>query len=74
MSDQPKPGFGRYCMMSKQGDGLESAKARYCFKEAISVFKDPLSITTYDPDHSKEEDLHHLRILRSRSALDGGPH
>ncbi|MBI4791967.1 MAG: BrnT family toxin [Deltaproteobacteria bacterium] len=26
------------------------------FKEAVSVFKHPLSITTYDPDHSKEED------------------
>jgi len=26
------------------------------FKEAASAFKDPLSITVYDPDHSEEED------------------
>jgi uncharacterized protein len=26
------------------------------FKEATIVFKDSLSITTYDPDHSEEED------------------
>ena len=26
------------------------------FKEAATVFKDPLSITTYDPDHSEEEE------------------
>ena len=26
------------------------------FKEAVSVFKDPSGITTYDPDHSEEED------------------
>jgi uncharacterized protein len=26
------------------------------FKEAATVFKYPLSITTYDPDHSEEED------------------
>lgn len=26
------------------------------FKDAATVFKDPLSITTFDPDHSEEED------------------
>jgi len=26
------------------------------FKEASTIFKDHLSITTYDPDHSEEED------------------
>lgn len=26
------------------------------FKEAATVFKDPLSITTYDPDHSEDEE------------------
>ena len=26
------------------------------FKEAATVFKDALSITTYDPDHSEEEE------------------
>lgn len=26
------------------------------FKEAAAVFKDPLSITSYDPDHSEEEE------------------
>ena len=26
------------------------------FKEAATVFKDPLSITIYDPDHSEEEE------------------
>jgi hypothetical protein len=25
------------------------------FKEAATVFRDPLSITVYDPDHSEEE-------------------
>ncbi|MDE2180856.1 MAG: BrnT family toxin, partial [candidate division NC10 bacterium] len=26
------------------------------FREAATVFRDPLSITVYDPDHSEEED------------------
>ena len=26
------------------------------FREAATVFRDPLSITAYDPDHSEEED------------------
>lgn len=26
------------------------------FPEAATVFRDPLGITVYDPDHSKEED------------------
>lgn len=26
------------------------------FREAASVFRDPLAITIYDPDHSQEED------------------
>lgn len=26
------------------------------FREAATVFRDPLSITMYDPDHSEEED------------------
>jgi uncharacterized protein len=26
------------------------------FKEAATVFRDPMSITFYDPDHSQEED------------------
>ena len=28
------------------------------FREAASVFQDPLGITTYDPDHSHDEDRH----------------
>jgi uncharacterized DUF497 family protein len=31
-------------------------KHSVAFKEASTVFRDPLSITTYDPDHSEEED------------------
>ncbi|AEB08310.1 BrnT family toxin [Desulfobacca acetoxidans] len=31
-------------------------KHRVSFKEAATVFRDPLSITFYDPDHSEEED------------------
>jgi len=26
------------------------------FREAATVFRDPLSITAYDPDHSEDED------------------
>jgi uncharacterized DUF497 family protein len=26
------------------------------FREAATVFRDPLSITVYDPDHSEQED------------------
>ncbi|MFH0821329.1 MAG: BrnT family toxin [Pseudomonadota bacterium] len=26
------------------------------FKEAVTAFQDPLSITVYDPDHSEEEE------------------
>jgi len=31
-------------------------KHKVAFKEAATVFKDELSITIYDPDHSDEED------------------
>jgi uncharacterized DUF497 family protein len=31
-------------------------KHRVSFAEAATVFGDPLSITIYDPDHSKSED------------------
>ncbi|MCP4657538.1 MAG: BrnT family toxin [bacterium] len=29
---------------------------RVAFREAATVFRDPLGITGYDPDHSEEED------------------
>jgi uncharacterized DUF497 family protein len=29
---------------------------RVAFREASTVFRDPLSITVYDPDHSEQED------------------
>ena len=28
------------------------------FTEAVTVFRDPLGITIYDPEHSEEEDRH----------------
>lgn len=31
-------------------------KHKVTFKEAATVFRDPLSITFYDPDHSEGED------------------
>jgi uncharacterized DUF497 family protein len=31
-------------------------KHEVAFKEAATVFRDPMSITFYDPDHSEEED------------------
>lgn len=31
-------------------------KHRVSFREAATVFKDPLGITIYDPNHSDEED------------------
>ncbi|MBN1943741.1 MAG: BrnT family toxin [Phycisphaerae bacterium] len=31
-------------------------KHRVSFVEATSIFKSPLSMTIYDPDHSREED------------------
>jgi hypothetical protein len=31
-------------------------KHRVSFKEAATVFRDPMSITFYDPDHSEAED------------------
>jgi uncharacterized protein len=31
-------------------------KHRVAFKEAATVFRDPMSITVYDPDHSEEEE------------------
>ena len=33
-----------------------SRKHGVSFREAATVFQDPLSITAYDPDHSEEED------------------
>jgi uncharacterized protein len=35
------------------------------FNEAVTVFRDPLSITVYDPDHSVEEDRY-VTIGQSR--------
>jgi uncharacterized protein len=35
---------------------LNLRKHGVAFKEAATVFKDPLSITIDDPDHSEEED------------------
>ncbi len=35
---------------------LNLRKRGVAFKETATVFKDPLSITTYDPDHSEEEE------------------
>ncbi len=37
------------------------------FKEAATVFKDPLSITTYDPDQSEDEER---SIIFGASAAD----
>jgi uncharacterized protein len=31
-------------------------KHHVAFKEATTVFRDPMSITFYDPDHSEKED------------------
>lgn len=31
-------------------------KHRVAFKEAATVFRDSVSVTLYDPDHSEEED------------------
>ncbi len=33
-----------------------SRKHGVMFREAATVFRDPLGITVYDPDHSEEED------------------
>ncbi len=35
---------------------LNLKKHSVAFKEAATVFRDPLGITIFDPDHSEEED------------------
>ena len=37
------------------------------FREAATVFRDPLSITAYDPDHSEEED----RFITVGTSVEG---
>ena len=39
------------------------------FSEAATVFNDGLSVTVYDPDHSKEEDRYITVGLSNRSRL-----
>jgi uncharacterized protein len=36
--------------------GINAQKHGVDFVEAATVFKDPLGITAFDPDHSKKED------------------
>jgi hypothetical protein len=45
-------------------------KHKVSFKEAATVFGDPLAVTVHDPDHSSEEDRYitvgmsdHLRLI-----------
>ena len=39
-----------------QKDRVNRVKHRVSFAEAATVFRDPLAITIFDPDHSQEED------------------
>jgi uncharacterized DUF497 family protein len=39
------------------------------FGEAVTIFNDELSITVYDPDHSKEEDRYITIGLSNRARL-----
>ena len=46
------------------------------FAEAATVFRDPLSITIFDPDHSEGEGrpLHNHRQIEAWAYRRGGPH
>jgi uncharacterized protein len=46
-----------------------SRKHKVSFEEASTVFADPLSATTFDPDHSDEEDRYITIILSERQRL-----
>lgn len=46
-----------------------SGKHRVTFEEALSAFRDPLSLTIPDPDHSESEDRLILMGLSDRQRL-----
>ena len=50
-----RSGFGVTPQVIDQKEKIQR-KHRVAFKEAATVFRDPMSITFYDPDHSEEED------------------
>jgi len=41
-------------------------KHRVDFKEAATVFRDPMGITFYDPDHSGEESFYDRWVFHQR--------
>jgi hypothetical protein len=55
-------------MGRREGSG-ELRKHGVSFEEAVTTFRDPLSRTIQDPDHSDDEERHLLMGLSSRRRL-----